>query len=231
MRRDESCLNRQRPCPGHLVETRGTRDSPGRGARQRSCPEPGTHGTSYPGPRDIRTHGARMLQGADMKSMMRLTLAVALLTTLLAPAGASAAPAGPAIENDIIVESKDGTADRRDLDASRGGEERSGPPSCCRPTGWGGTRAETPSGILARVDWRLQRRRRAAQHRGGRQTHRRARARDLVGQPRARPPSRRRAQADVGPHPLRRRGATVATLGIWSPAGPQTPPSRCLRPR
>lgn len=147
-----------------------------------------------------------------------------------------------------------------------GASKKAPAPVVLQTHGWGGTRAETPSGILGRLldrgyavmtwdsrgsgesggeanigapgfevadaralidylaarpeiqkdgpnDPRLgwiggsKRRRRAAQHRGSRQTHRRARARDLVGQPRARPPSRRRAQADVGPHPLRRRGS------------------------
>jgi len=86
-----------------------------------------------------------------MKSMMRLALAVALLMTLLAPAGASAAPAGPTIENDIIFESKDGTPIVATLMLPAGASKKAPAPVVLQTHGWGGTRAETPSGILGRL--------------------------------------------------------------------------------
>ncbi len=81
-----------------------------------------------------------------MKPLLRAALVCVLVAALLTPTGAHSAE--PTIENPVIVESPDGTPIVATLMLPAGASRKSPVPVVLQTHGWGGTRAEEPTGIL-----------------------------------------------------------------------------------
>ena len=86
-----------------------------------------------------------------MKSLCGVITACALLAALLVPASTESARAEPVIEDPIIIESRDGTPIVATLMLPANASKKNPVPVILQTHGWGGTRAKSPSGILARL--------------------------------------------------------------------------------